>query len=205
MIAVAMDVAAAILKDHQGCRDAWIVLGWDVDPVAGDHAIVDAADVSEPFRESAGGHSRVLHGVGVQGRLCGYLGGGAKSESAGNGGDQEWLQHAAFTIAGRGYRRRGRVCGGPPQQAEHGSLAWRADTVMSHAKAVDEENAGVSRPGPQAEEYGTMIELTCVACGAKESIPNQKDQKRARTCGRCGQSLIEMRAPGSMQQAEPRV
>jgi hypothetical protein len=48
-----------------------------------------------------------------------------------------------------------------------------------------------------------MIQLRCVACGSVESIQNQADEKRSRTCHKCGQPLIELRAPGSSPQAQP--
>ena len=43
-----------------------------------------------------------------------------------------------------------------------------------------------------------MVELTCVACGAKENVLDKPTELRAQTCHKCGQPLVLFRQPGSM-------
>ncbi len=42
-----------------------------------------------------------------------------------------------------------------------------------------------------------MVQLKCVACGAVEEIKDQAELVRDQKCPKCGQPLIQMRAPGS--------
>ena len=42
-----------------------------------------------------------------------------------------------------------------------------------------------------------MVELTCVACGAKEDVLDHPEELRDQTCHMCGQSLVLFRQPGS--------
>lgn len=42
-----------------------------------------------------------------------------------------------------------------------------------------------------------MVELKCVACGDVEFVCNRAEEKRAKHCPRCGQTLMEIRSPGS--------
>ena len=63
VVALAVEVAFAVLKDHDGGGFFGVVLGGDVDPVVADHAVVDLAAQGEFFRECAGGHAGMLEGI----------------------------------------------------------------------------------------------------------------------------------------------
>lgn len=49
-----------------------------------------------------------------------------------------------------------------------------------------------------------MVELKCVACGEVEPVRNRADEKREKHCPRCGQTLMEIRSPGSAPVVEAR-
>ena len=57
VVAIAMDIASAVLKDHEGGGNFRIVAGGDVDPVLALHAVIDLAGVYQLFRELAGRHA----------------------------------------------------------------------------------------------------------------------------------------------------
>ena len=53
VVAIAMNVTAAVLKDHQCRWNLWIVASRDVHPVLALHPVIDLAGVYELFRELA--------------------------------------------------------------------------------------------------------------------------------------------------------
>jgi hypothetical protein len=53
IVAVAMDIPAAVLKDHERRRDFGVVTGGHVDPILALHAVIDFAGVDQLFRERA--------------------------------------------------------------------------------------------------------------------------------------------------------
>ena len=57
IIAVAIDVTAAILKHHHRCGRFRIVLRRHIDPVLALHAVVDFAGVDDLVRQASGGHA----------------------------------------------------------------------------------------------------------------------------------------------------
>ena len=67
IIAVAIDVAAAILEDHERGGSLGIVLRGDVDPVFAPHAVINLAGVRDGLGERAGRNSRLQIGKGPEG------------------------------------------------------------------------------------------------------------------------------------------
>ena len=57
IVAIAMDIPAAVLKDHEGRGNFRVVAGGHVYPVLALHAVVDFAGVYELFRQLAGRHA----------------------------------------------------------------------------------------------------------------------------------------------------